>query len=454
MPSSIAYYPLPNLMDTKRTSSSRCQSVHKHFGDKRIVLCQNLPSSGYQATYNLFFSKYPYWRDRIVVVHINNDASVEVESSDSIYHYQQQKMDKEDYENMLAAADIGVIFGNDAEMIRAFVTYHRDHHAPLILSANVASPLAAAKEHAIMVDESDKEAVADALDVALQMSAQEAKQRYEGLYRSVTQQYTDDLIPHHAQPLNTTTLMLAYKSANKRLFLFDYDGTLTPIVRNPADACPTPTLLNYLKHLCTDQANSVWIISGRDQVFLNTYLGNIQRLNLSAEHGSFMKIAGEQDWIDMLKDADMQWKDVALEIFEKYTAKLPGTNIEKKKSSITWHYRNAVDSDEAYRQSKLCHKELMQIPGVDILVGKMNLEVRSHLVNKGEVVKRIKTDTPEVDFIMCAGDDQTDEDMFRALLDDKKAFTVSIGPSSKPTLAGWCVESSEQVVDLLGQLSE
>lgn len=97
------------------------------------------------------------------------------------------------------------------------------------------------------------------------------------------------------------------------------------------------------------------------------------------------------------------------------------------------------------------HQELLEIPGVDILVGKMNLEVRSLLVNKGEVVKRIKQ-KQQSDFIMCAGDDQTDEDMFNALKEDQKAFCVSVGPLNKSTQAKYYVEHSEDVVNIIGQL--
>ncbi|KAI8979494.1 trehalose-phosphatase [Mycotypha africana] len=149
------------------------------------------------------------------------------------------------------------------------------------------------------------------------------------------------------QPLSTPALLSVYKNAKNRLFLFDYDGTLTPIVRNPEDAQPTPTLLQYLSQLCKDPSNTVWVISGRDQRFLDTWLGKIPRLGLSAEHGSFMKQAGLNDWVDMLKDADMSWKNIALQIFQKYTQANPGTVVEQKKSSITWHYRNALDTIEA-----------------------------------------------------------------------------------------------------------
>ena len=49
-------------------------------------------------------------------------------------------------------------------------------------------------------------------------------------------------------------------------------------------------------------------------------------------------------------------------------------------------------------------------------MGKKNLEVRPLAVNKGEIVKRILYFNPDAEFIFCAGDDKTDEDMFRALL--------------------------------------
>jgi trehalose-phosphatase len=61
-----------------------------------------------------------------------------------------------------------------------------------------------------------------------------------------------------------------------------------------------------------------------------------------------MKKAGiTKDWVDMLVDADMSWKQVAYDIFQSYTENNPGTVIEEKKSSITWHYRNAKNLKEA-----------------------------------------------------------------------------------------------------------
>lgn len=65
-------------------------------------------------------------------------------------------------------------------------------------------------------------------------------------------------------------------------------------------------------------------------------------------------------------------------------------------------------------QNHLENAVLSKLP-VEILVGKKNLEVRPTIINKGEIVKRLLSQHPDVEFILCAGDDKTDEDMFRAL---------------------------------------
>jgi len=96
-----------------------------------------------------------------------------------------------------------------------------------------------------------------------------------------------------------------------------------------------------------------------------------------------------------------------------------GSAIEQKKSSITWHYRNA-DPDYGSFQAKECQAHMENLTtqnklAVEVLVGKKNLEVRPLAVNKGEIVKRILYSNADADFVFCAGDDKTDEDMFRAL---------------------------------------
>lgn len=99
---------------------------------------------------------------------------------------------------------------------------------------------------------------------------------------------------------------------------------------------------------------------------------------------------------------------------------------------------------------------------VEVMTGKANLEVRPTFINKGEIVKRLvasygtgKGQAPE--FLLCLGDDFTDEDMFRALngsgLPDEHVFTVTVGASSKMTLAHWHLLEPSDVISSIGLLT-
>ena len=139
--------------------------------------------------------------------------------------------------------------------------------------------------------------------------------------------------------------------------------------------------------------------------------------------------------------------------------------------------------------SRECHKELeatvAQKYDIDVMTGKANLEVRPTFINKGEIVKRLvasyNTGTPataepaatvkadpqeaasKVEFMLCLGDDFTDEDMFRALnglsapesgaVDLGHVFTVTVGASTKVTLARWHLLEPEDVIDCIALLA-
>jgi trehalose-phosphatase len=43
----------------------------------------------------------------------------------------------------------------------------------------------------------------------------------------------------------------------------------------------------------------------------------------------------------MVEEMDLSWKNDVLDVFGYYTERTPGSFIEHKKFSITWHYRLA-----------------------------------------------------------------------------------------------------------------
>lgn len=134
-----------------------------------------------------------------------------------------------------------------------------------------------------------------------------------------------------------------------------------------------------------------------------------------------------------------------------------------------------------------CQKELEATVArkwdVDVMPGKANIEVRPTFINKGEIAKRLvnsyKSDishipgnAPEqgdgkLEFVLCLGDDFTDEDMFRALnglsapptdkaeeakVNPENVYTVTVGASTKVTLARWHLLEPEDVVDSVALL--
>ena len=146
---------------------------------------------------------------------------------------------------------------------------------------------------------------------------------------------------------------------------------------------------------------------------------------------------------------------------------------------MTWHYRQA-DPEQGIHMARECQKELERNVAtkfdVDVMTGKANLEVRPTFINKGEIAKRLvasynaETTTEKggakVEFVLCMGDDSTDEDMFRALstlsapedngtsaLAPEHVFTVTVGASTKVTLAKWHLLEPEDVIDCVALLA-
>lgn len=84
-------------------------------------------------------------------------------------------------------------------------------------------------------------------------------------------------------------------------------------------AIPSAPTLEALERLTSDPTNIVYIISGRDQAFLEQHLGHIKNLGMSAEHGGFIREPGTTEWTNFTESLDMDWMGEVLEIFKYYT---------------------------------------------------------------------------------------------------------------------------------------
>jgi trehalose-phosphatase len=109
-------------------------------------------------------------------------------------------------------------------------------------------------------------------------------------------------------------------------------------------------------------------------------------------------------------------------------------------------------------QANECRTHIEQssafINQVEIITGKKNIEVRPNLTSKGKIISML-LERHKVDFVFCAGDDKTDEDMFKALCqmpENIRTFTCKIGHPSTKTSAKYRFNTSDQMVSLLMRL--
>lgn len=240
-------------------------------------------------------------------------------------------------------------------------------------------------------------------------------------------------------------LLNQYKKSKKRLLLFDYDGTLTPFYPLPEMLRPSQNLYEILKSLALDKNNYIVIISGRERKSLEEWFGMLD-IGLGAEHGLWIK-ERNGNW-RLTKDVSHDWKSKIIEKLNLHLIRVPGAFVEEKEFSVAWHYRNADHEQGNFVATEIIDEIVHITANLDIQVLKGNrvIEIRPSGVNKGFVCRHFIS-LDNYDFIFAAGDDETDEDMFKVL--PEFAWSIRIGMS--PSYAHYNLHSHNELLEILKQ---
>ncbi len=213
------------------------------------------------------------------------------------------------------------------------------------------------------------------------------------------------------------------------LWLFDYDGTLVPFAARPELAVPDQELFSLLTRLSRDPRMQVNIVSGRMHEVLEGWFGELP-IGLHAEHGLWSRPVGGA-WKRNV-EVSVAWKDLARPIMEDFVRRTEGALVEEKFSSLAFHYRRAEPTLGRQRARELTERlapVLSSLP-VELLPGHELIELTPRGVNKGLVVPALLAAAPGA-LVVAAGDDETDERLFRVLPAD--AWSIRIG--AQPTAA-------------------
>jgi trehalose 6-phosphate phosphatase len=240
-----------------------------------------------------------------------------------------------------------------------------------------------------------------------------------------------------AQELET-----AVASAERILLLIDFDGTLAPIADDPAGVqLPAPTR-HVLQALVAEPLVTVAVLSGRKLEDVKSRIG--LPIIYAGNHG--LEFEGPN--FDFLAAGAGRALHLLTRIrheLERGLAKIPGVLIENKVFGIAVHYRRVSEA----RIPEI--RRLVQLAcatahgSVRIKQAKKLLEIvplSPH--SKGVAARWIRQYVDRHALTIAAGDDLTDEDMFRAL---PSAITVKVGQGE--TAARYRLSDSEELCEFL-----
>ena len=325
---------------------------------------------------------------------------------------------------------------------KEYLACQREKNGVLILSefAGAAQEL----PNALIVNPYNVNEVAQAIDQALQLSEEQKQKmvapmkervvkydaRYwaDAFFQDLAAQADREQLPS----LLSDTKDLSIEAigpllqAESAAFFLDYDGTISELKRKPEDAVPNDEINELFIRLENQKNLDVYLICGRKKEDMDQWFSRY-RFNLIAEHGYYYRHHNAAEWIVFDAQADLSWKNQIIDIFQLYTGMTPGSNIEDKTSSVVWHYRNSDPEFGTWKANQLVaelYEMLSNLP-VEIHHGQKIVEVGSMQINKGIVLDHF-VQLNKYDAVLCAGDDETDESMFR-YMDDAEVFSIKIG---------------------------
>lgn len=319
---------------------------------------------------------------------------------------------------------------------------------------------------AFFVNPYDEEGMAERLHEVLMLPEDVLLERMTALHKRIcthtvdlwTQKFLSSLegIQHIQRTRLLTShtrqqLLAAYANAERRVILLDYDGTLTPLVQMRYRAIPTPQTLSILQSLQADCRNVIAVISGRDRIILEEWLGACS-CTLVAEHGAWLRDGTGGEWQTIIPELKEEWKSSIRPILEHVVQQTPGSLLEEKDFSLVWHYRMA-DPEFGLWQARELYSQLQGMlagTGLQVQSGNKVVEVKWVEVNKGVAAHQIIDRAQPVDFILAIGDDRTDEDLFGAVPADQWTIKVGTGLSS----ARFSLSTPTDVMQLLSDLAE
>jgi trehalose 6-phosphate synthase/phosphatase len=498
LPIGIAPESFTRLLSDDAETKTRLDEIRRRFADRHLLLgvdrldyTKGIPERF--RTFRRLLQNYPELREKVVLI------QVAVPSRGLIPNYKQLRQEVDELVGeingefstpewtpivyirrgvprselvaLYTAADVALVTplrGGLNLVAKEYVACQLDDAGALVLSEFAGA--AAEMGEAFLVNPYDEERTAETIVKALSMPEDELRDRMAALRQRVTRNnvfaWGERFVRNVAEastarqrrasskpkPLPVSEVVEAYRAATARTLLLDYDGTMVAYAPRPRDAAPTRALLDVLGRLSADPANRVIVVSGRSRADLERWMGNIQGLWLTAEHGALIRPPDSNEWEGHRPGYSNEWKERVRPILEHFVDRTPGSLIEEKEFSLVWHYRMSDPEFGQWLANELAANLESMLAETDLraLQGNKIVEVKPIWANKGEILNRFPNTGTEPDFILAAGDDRTDEDMFTNL--PQNSWSVHVGDGLSK--ARYSLSNVAAMLSLLSEFAE
>ncbi|TVU31750.1 hypothetical protein EJB05_23448 [Eragrostis curvula] len=263
-------------------------------------------------------------------------------------------------------------------------------------------------------------------------------------------------------------------AGSKRLALFlDYDGTLSPIVDNPANAIMSDEMRAAVRHVASLFPTAIISGRSRDKVF---DFVKLNELYYAGSHG--MDIMGpvgkttESNGVECIRSTDTQGKEVNLfqpaseflpmidEVYKRLGESImdiDGARMEDNKFCVSVHYRNVAE-DDYQKVFQRVTAVMEDYPCLKLTHGRKVLEVRPVIDwNKGKAVEflleSLGLNESEDVLPIYVGDDRTDEDAFKVLKASNRGFGILVSSIPKESDAFYSLRDPAEVMEFLKKLA-
>lgn len=432
---------------------------YPEFKEKVRLIMLSVPSRSYVPQYQLLKKE----TDELVG-RINGEFST-VNWTPIWYFYRSLPFDN--LVDLYSSADVALItpIRDGMNLVaKEYVATRTKKDGVLILSEMAG----ASKEmnEAILINPNNFEQIADAIKTALEMPLEEQISRNHLLQKRLKRYSVDKWAHEFMKSLKATKhtekvflseelddqqkdLMLQkFKTAENRLLLLDYDGTLTGFQDNPQNAGPDDELLTLLDKVNALDRTEMVIISGRDRETLERWFED-KEYSLITDHGVWAK-EKNKSW-KPLERLRTDWMENIRPVLETFVDRTPGTFIEEKKYSLAWHYRKADPELAQIRTNELntVVTSLISNNELTVLNGNKVIEIKSSSVNKGRAASYILS-KKNYDFVLAVGDDWTDEYMFEEV--PEGSYSIKVG--FQKSKAKYYIKNTQDVRELLGFIAK